>query len=341
MEYGFLKPQDKIFPPIVHVETTNICNLRCIHCPHADVHNIFPDYTPQNISMDLWRRIVDEVSQYPSSLRLTPDGEPLLLKDFVEQVAYAQQKEVHSFSLNTNGSLLEGDKAEVLLCPGSARISVEVSLDAFFRDTYEKIRVGGDYPRIIRNIMNFVSERDRRKLDNVKLLVSIVQQPEVPEGELELFNRFWSQVADKVIIRNYVDTKGLTPKKKVDERVVKERWPCLVLFTRLVVTWDGRVRFCPDDWCKTTTITTLDEAGSLKAIWQSEKFRELRRQHLEGTFENPTCATCTDWKVIRWGSDYTAALERVFSGEDQDSEDNLKYLWAEAHDGETKEETDI
>jgi radical SAM protein with 4Fe4S-binding SPASM domain len=272
--------------------------------------------------MALWRRVVDEVAQHGAALRITPDGEPMLLKTWEEQVAYVQERGVATFAFNTNGMFLEGAKADVLLRESDTKVSVEVSLDGFYRDTYEQIRVRGDYRRILRNIMDFVMRRDKLGRDNVKLMVSIVQQPEVSDEELRVFDRFWSRIADKVIIRNYVDTKGLTPKKQVDERQVAERWPCLVVFTRLVVTWDGRVRFCPDDWMKETTLTTLEEAGSLQAVWQSEAFRALRQSHLDRTFTHPTCATCTDWKVIRWGFDYTKALQGVFAGE-APREDNV------------------
>ena len=51
MTFGFLKPADESFPPIVHVETTNICNLRCIHCPHSDVHAAIPGYSAKTIDM--------------------------------------------------------------------------------------------------------------------------------------------------------------------------------------------------------------------------------------------------------------------------------------------------
>jgi radical SAM protein with 4Fe4S-binding SPASM domain len=342
MEYGFQRIEDEKFPPIVHVETTNVCNLRCIHCPHNDIKKIVPDYEPAYMKMEMWKKIVDEVAQYPSALRLTPDGEPLL-KNFKEQVSYALEKGIHIFTFNTHGMYLEGENLEVLLQDTKTSICVEVSLDGFFRDTYENIRLRGDYIRIMRNIFNFVYERDKRKRSNVKIMVSIVQQPEVSDEELKIFNEYWSKVVDKVIIRNYVDTKGLTPTKHIEERVVEDRWPCLVVFTRLVVTYDGRIRFCPDDWQKATTLTSLDEVGSIAELWQSEKFKKLRESHLNRTFEHPTCKQCTDWKVIRWGKDYTAALKDVFSapkedkntGSDSDlvkiksSKDNLsEYLWS-------------
>ena len=77
MNFGFLKPADESFPPIVHVETTNICNLRCIHCPHSDVHAAIPGYAAKTIDMALWKRVVDEVAQHNAALRITPDTRPL------------------------------------------------------------------------------------------------------------------------------------------------------------------------------------------------------------------------------------------------------------------------
>ncbi len=327
MEYGFLRKEDEFFPPILHVETTNICNLRCIHCPHNDIYAAIPDYKPQSIKFDLWKKIVDEVCQFDSTLRLTPDGEPLILKDFVEQVKYVQEKKVKTFAFNTHGMFLENEIAEVLLAKSETNIAVEVSLDALYKNSYDKIRLQSDYNRVLKNIFNFVYERNKRKIENVKIMVSIVAQPEVSESEIKLFNEFWSQVVDKVIIRNYVDTKGLTPTKGIDEREVENRWPCLVVFTRLVITYDGGIRFCPDDWQKSTTVANLNNVESIQSVWTSPQLVELRKNHLERKFSHPTCKKCTDWKVIRWGSDYTKALSDVFSENKSEREDNLKFLW--------------
>jgi len=324
-EFGFMEKEHEDFPPIVHVETTNVCNLRCIHCPHNDIYAAVPDYSPEYMPMELWKTIVDEVSQFNGALRITPDGEPML-KNFVEQVDYALTKGVNTFTFNTHVMFLEKQNLEVLLQPTETKVVVEVSLDGFFKQTYEGIRLRGDYNRILGNIFKFIRERDRRKRDNVKLMVSIVQQPEVDDEELYLFDKFWSQIVDKVIIRNYVDTKGLTPKKDIDSREIETRWPCLVVFTRMVVTYDGRVRFCPDDWQKSTSMGKIDGENSLQRIWQSSEFKALRQSHLDGSFAHPTCKSCTDWKVIRWGKDYTTALEKVFNDNAKQNDSKLNIL---------------
>ena len=158
----------------------------------------------------------------------------------------------------------------------------------------------------------------------MKLLVSIIDQPELEPGELEQFERFWTPLADKVIRRTYVDTKALTPKKDTpagggaarweNPENVLERWPCLVPFTRLVVTYDGRVRFCPDDWRKETVLGRVGEQ-SLAELWSGPEMERLRAGHLERLFTHPTCRACTDWKAIRWDYDYLVALRDLFGDE--------------------------
>ena len=208
-----------------------------------------------------------------------------------------------------------------MLNPRGTRVAVEVSLDALYRDSYDRIRVGSDYDRVLKNIFTLLRERRRRGLaGQIKLMVSIVNQPELQEGEFDSFIRFWEPAVDKVIRRTYVDTKQIMPEKKVPPTAESgpapqgDRWPCLVPFTRIVVTYDGSVRFCPDDWRKETVIGNVRES-TLEELWRSPQMQQLRQSHLNGAIEHPTCAACTDWQVIRRGYDYTVALNDLFGEE--------------------------
>lgn len=313
MRYGFLKENDKEFPPIVHVETTNVCNINCIHCPQADPYNLVPNYKPQYMSMDLWKKVVDETCQHKVALRLTPDGETMLPADWTKQVQYALSKNIYMFTFNTNGTLLEGEKLEALLQPSRTKIAIEISLDSLYKSSYDKIRVNSDYARVYSNVFNLIYQIRKRRLNNIKVMVSIVVQPELAENEYDHFVQFWEQIVDKVITRSYVDTKGLTPEKKDVMLDVEDRWPCVVPFTRIIVTYDGKIRFCPDDWKKETVLGDFNEQ-SLYEIWTGKEMEELRSRHLAGQAElaHPTCAYCTDWKAIRWGYDYIKALADLF-----------------------------
>lgn len=316
-EYGFQSEMDREFPRMVHIETNNICNLKCIHCPQQDIVRLVPGYAPVSMSWVIFKRIVDEVSQHDSILRFTNDGEPLIHADIVKQINYVQDKKIRTFAFNTNGFFLEDNVLESLLRDSDTKIAVEVSLNALFKDTYSAIEVGSNYNKVMRNIFNFVYTRDKRNLRNKKIMVSIIDQPEVAK-EIKTFKRFFGQVVDRVIMRNYVDTKGLLKSKnqKYSEKV--ERWPCVLPFTRIVVGCDGRVRFCPDDWKKESVIGDITKQ-SISEIWHSVEFDKLRKEHLKivkdkASLENRVpCNYCKEWQVIHWDYDYLYALNKLFS----------------------------
>jgi radical SAM protein with 4Fe4S-binding SPASM domain len=322
MRYGFLIKEHEIFPPIVHVENTNICNINCIHCPQSDPYKLVPGYKPQTMKLEILKKIVAEVAKHNCALRYTPDGETLLPGNFKDQLRLIFEKGIYLLALNTNGLLLEGEILKRFLQPGKTRVAIEISLDALYRDSYEKIRVNSNYNRVLKNVLTLLYERDMRGLKNqLKVMVSIINQPELKHGELEEFLKFWEPLADKVIRRTYVDTKGLMPQKdcpveknldnKIHMENSEERWPCLVPFTRLVITYDGSIRFCPDDWKKETIVGNILDK-SLAEIWSFDRMKRLRESHLDRSFQHETCQRCTDWKAIKWGYDYTVALNDLF-----------------------------
>lgn len=314
--YGFQNNKEKEFPTMVHVETNNICNLRCIHCPQRDVKKLIPGYKPFSMPWKIFKKVVDEVSKYDSVLRFTNDGEPLIHKDIIKQIDYIQKKKIKTFAFNTNGVFLDGEIVDALLRKTETNIAVEVSFDAFFKNTYEKIRVGSDYNRVMRNIFNFVYLRNKMKLKNKKIMVSIIDQPEA-KNEILLFKKYFSQIVDRVIIRHYVDVKGImeTKNQKYDKKL--KRWPCLIPFKRTVIGYDGKVRFCPDDWKKESVIGDMRQ-HSIKEIWSSEEYNRLREAHLnilkdEESLKNIIpCNYCKEWQVIRWDYDYSFALKKLF-----------------------------
>ena len=309
MQYGFLKQEHKLFPPIIHVENTNICNLKCIHCPQSDPYKLVENYKPSFMSNEIFYAIVDEMKNYNSVLRFTPDGEPLLPSKFENQLGYAMDAGIKYISLNTNGLLFTPHLSRYI-CDSPSKFIIEFSLDALYKESYDRIRCGSNYIRVLNNIFTLLDMiKKKRKEENVKVFVSCVEQPELDAYELESFKIFWKDMADEVISRQYVDTKSIMPKKII--RDITQRWPCIVVFTRLVIDWDGNVRFCPDDWRKETIVGNIKEK-TIREIWNSDEMKDLRKSHLKKTFEHKTCYGCTDWQVIKWGYTYLDAINKTF-----------------------------
>src|SRR5918912_915819 len=75
-------------PEIVQIESTNICNAKCVFCPRDEMHR------RQGImSFDLFRKIVDECADLRiSHVRMHNYGEAFIDKRLVGKVRYEKKK---------------------------------------------------------------------------------------------------------------------------------------------------------------------------------------------------------------------------------------------------------
>src|ERR1700750_2483405 len=89
-------------PEIVQIESTNICNAKCVFCPRDDMHR------KQGVmSLDLFRKIVDECAALGiTHVRVHNYGEPFLDRHLTEKVRYAKSKGIREVGMISNGSLI-------------------------------------------------------------------------------------------------------------------------------------------------------------------------------------------------------------------------------------------
>lgn len=313
------------FPSQVFVDVTNQCDYRCAHCILGDPPEWYAARKPEFMDIGLYKNVVDEVARNGAVLRICSDGEALIHPNFEGMIAYAYYAKVPVISLTTNGYHLEkllyvlgelGDGA----CLDETKFSLEVSLDALYRETYDKIRrlKNGNlqknaYARVIMNIFSYLKIRR----PTMKLIVSAIDQPELPREELAAFRQFWAGLADKTIIRPYVDLKGLKDPKTMKRDPNIERWPCFEPFQRLTVCPDGSIRFCVDDYRRETVIGKLDydhgiRTETISVIWKSITYKTLREAHLNGNLDGYPCAQCWEWQSKDWNFNYRHALEALF-----------------------------
>jgi len=81
-------------PIAVHIETTNICNFRCVYCPQSKPEDHFATLGRGKMSLSDFKVILDKVLSAWNihELVLTRDGEPLVHPRLHEFIAYAAQK---------------------------------------------------------------------------------------------------------------------------------------------------------------------------------------------------------------------------------------------------------
>lgn len=147
-----------IRPLSVEIDLTNQCNLRCVMCHFSDaqVHR----RRRQDIAVEEFARIAAQVFPLCQLLNLSFGTEPLLHHHFCDLLAITRRYEIPGVYAVTNGLLLDEPLAERII--GAAGLdSLTISIDAATAATYERIRTGGCFNRLLANIQTFNRLKDR------------------------------------------------------------------------------------------------------------------------------------------------------------------------------------
>jgi MoaA/NifB/PqqE/SkfB family radical SAM enzyme len=162
---------DVLRPPMpeeLQLEVTAACNLRCRMClvryrpPIDRVHG--------SLSLDDFRGIVDG---NPSLKKLTLQGlgEPLLAPNLFDMIEYATARGIE-VGFNTNATLLDGRRSERLVELGVSW--VHVSVDGATAETFEHVRDGAKFDKVVANLRRLVQTRRRLGADLPRLQLNTV-----------------------------------------------------------------------------------------------------------------------------------------------------------------------
>jgi radical SAM protein with 4Fe4S-binding SPASM domain len=141
-------------PPILQIEPSNMCNLRCLTCATgAELMKRPPALMP----FDTYRGIIDQIKDYVCLLVFWSWGEPFINRDAFRMIRYAKDSGllVHT---STNGHFFD-TREQARKVIDSGLDSLVVAVDGLDQPTYEKYRKGGDLQRVISSIKNLVAER--------------------------------------------------------------------------------------------------------------------------------------------------------------------------------------
>ena len=216
-------------------------------------------------------------------------------------IAYAKERGLLDVVTNTNANLLDDDAARRLIAAGLD--AIYIGIDAATPETYARVRVGGDFSKVVSNVENLLL-RVRESSSPMLVFVQFVEMDE-NVGERDEFVRYWSAQGAHVKIRPKVSWAG-----KIDAPNLTlgddERWPCYWAMRSMSITDTGDVVTCAVDLDAQFIAGNIGEA-SLEQIWNG-RLAELRRLHREGRFsELPVpCRDCRDWQSAR--ADYFRVL---------------------------------
>ena len=254
-------------PDIVQIESTNLCNAKCVFCPRDEMHR-----RQGVMDMDLFTKVVDECASLGiTHVRMHNYGEPFLDKQLVEKVRYAKRRGIAEVGMISNGSLITEELARGMIDAGLDAINI--SVDAAGKDVFEKTRIHLDFDAVVGNIRTLARLRDESGRRHPKLILSFVRQGNTADEQA--FIEEWSRVADKIHITDLHNWAGtLNDRSDV-------RFPCYRIWLTFTVLWDGRVSLCCADFDGRHILGDL-RTSTIAEIWNSPLYRAVRRQQLAG-----------------------------------------------------------
>lgn len=138
------------YPVTVFWETSNKCNLNCLHC--------YTNSSPKNntiIDKEKAFRLIDDMARHQVYSFGIGGGEPLVLPYLSEMIKRISKNGMKA-SISTNGTLIDQNKARELASAGLG--AAQVSIDGMEKN-HDMIRGKGNFNRAIKGIKSLVDNQ--------------------------------------------------------------------------------------------------------------------------------------------------------------------------------------
>ena len=314
-------------PHIYNIETTNYCNMKCVMCPRTLY------MTRKNIWIDdkLFENLLDKVkihkekdleefwnfiskdNQYDPKevsengfyfsvvskhLVLHGFGEPFLDKRLIERIKLCTKKNIPTYFSCTPATMTV-EKAKAALDAGLGVL--KFSLDAMEEKKIQAIRgKRANFKESIDKITELLEYKEKKNLNT--LLVPCMIDMAEEKSDLQMHKDFIDFWKDKNVYA-YVKSQDNRWLYESDENLKKNQSHyadqyCEFPWMSTTIMADGNVVPCTQVSNSELVMGNVNEK-SLEEIWNSEKYKELRKMHISGNFpKGHKCKEKCDLKKV-------------------------------------------
>ncbi len=298
LPYNILSLRNK---PFVVIEPSSYCNLKCKLC----VVNRGMTRKRGNMSLENFKRIINDISIVKRDIALFLAGEPLMNKDIFDMVDYAYCNGL-DISIDTNGMLLNKFNFEKIVLSGLKELNI--SLDGAKEETYLKYREGGDFNLIIENVKRICEYKKKLCFDSPKINIQFIVMKH-NENEIEDMKKLCKELGvDSLKIKTLAQGVGyhsgasyhskealekakefVSTKNEYRRKLAGKVKICPWIW-QSVILWNGDVTICCADFNGDYVVGNVLK-NSFKEIWKSKKYGEMRRKILGNELD--ICKNCS------------------------------------------------
>lgn len=275
------------FPPTVRIETTNRCNASCLTCPREKMTR-----KAGVMDMGLYEKIIRECTEMGlRCVHLHNFGEPLLDHHLSARIRMAKGLGISRVKIFSNGSLLTHEKAVDLIESGLDEI--KISLDAYTRETFERIRRNLRFEAVMENVSRLIRLRDESPGKKPMITVVFVRSDENRDEERAFVDK-WKGEADRISI-DRPHNWGINHFATVRKAGIRK--PCLRIWNTLTILWNGDISLCCLDYDGQAIIGDANDER-IQDVWKGERLREIRHHHIQAQLKDiPICENCSKSRI--------------------------------------------
>lgn len=295
------------YPSYIEIEVSTNCPLKCVICERT-----YWKEANRDMSFGEFKGIID---QFPKLkwIGLTGIGESFINKDFLQMLRYVKEKNIF-VELYDNFFLINENVARELIKMEIDKLFI--SLDAATKETYEKIRVGSSFERVIGNLRNFFKLKEELKAHFPEIsfhyIVNSLNLKEIPQY-IDIVHSLVPKGKPTIqftrMLHSFPEVKGLFV--EIPEEIIKEaekkaaalgvnldwsadvplakpkiqkctEWTMPFIFvTGHVVPCCASNEAGHRDFQKETALGNVFEK-SFKEIWSGQKYKALRKSLSQG-----------------------------------------------------------
>ena len=261
------------YPPYVLIEPVSTCNLRCPFCFQTDKSFTKKPFMGV-IDFDFFKKIVDQADELETgAITIASRGEPTMHKKFIQMFEYMNQKEnIFEIKTNTNGTFLTDKICHAIFKNNVTQ--VVVSSDHYIKEDYERLRLGSNFEKVVKNVDMLFNIRKEYYPDSLtEIRISGIDNDR--NLDREKFKEFWIKRCDHVTAMFPFERWNTYENDVLPE--IKD--PCENLWDRMYVWFDGKVNPCDADYKSYLSYGNAKEYN-LKDLWNNKVISNTRNQHL-------------------------------------------------------------
>ncbi len=288
-------------PPVMTIEPTNICNLRCPLCTTGAGEM---ERSNGKMSLETFRELMRHFGEDIFFLLIYHQGEPYINPHFLEFVEIAKRKNIY-VTTSTNGHYFTEENIRRTVESGLD--SMIVSLDGVGQDSYERYRVGGKMEKVIEGTRALLAEKKRRKsrTPNVALQFLVMKHNEHELPQVKKLAE--SMGVDRLLIKN-IEVRSLQeadewlPQNEAfrrydlhdDDFIVKgaDKKYCSRPWLSTLVNWDGTFVPCCFDKNGKYPMGNIHQISVPEGVWHSGAYKDFRARLLADRKQIDICRNC-------------------------------------------------